>query len=162
MTIGSFVSAAALPPINAWLIVTWSWQVAWQVWGILLLLIFVPIAFFFIRNRPEDVGLLPDGQEKIVAENEVASEKDDGSWTLKEAMRTRAFWLILICVGIPSMVTTGITFHLFSILGEQGVSLTISALVLSIHRDSHYYDVVSTIGFFCTWLSPAPKRKANA
>ncbi|HEX7064870.1 MAG TPA: MFS transporter [Bacillales bacterium] len=60
MTIGAFASSAALPPFNAWMIHTWGWPVAWRVWGIILIIVFVPLVLLFVRNRPEDVGLLPD------------------------------------------------------------------------------------------------------
>lgn len=138
MAIGSFVSAALFPIINTWMIDMWSWQVTWKVWGTVLLLFFVPIAFFGVRNRPEDMGLLPDGLEKsdvhtqtdISVKLPVLPEEED--WTLKQAMRTKAFWLLLICVGIPAMVNTGVTFHLLSIFGQNHLSPHIAATVLSL------------------------------
>ena len=61
MAIGGFASSAALPPLNAWLVATWGWSFSWKVWGVLLLVVFVPLAFFLIRNKPEDIGEYPDG-----------------------------------------------------------------------------------------------------
>jgi MFS family permease len=161
MAIGGFVSSAALPPFNAWLIDTWGWPIAWRVWFAILLFFFVPLAYIFVRNKPEDIGLLPDNRnpkppsslEGIMNDNtdgvrqsssnqpadnrkqlkEIPKQEvDEVSWTLKEARRTRAFWLILFCVMIPSLVNTGVVFHLISILGQSGISRTSSALVLSV------------------------------
>src|SRR5699024_2034288 len=111
MTLGSFASAADLPFIYKCLIDTWDWQFAWRFWGVLLLVVFVPLAIF-VRNKPEEMGLQPDGllgrQDKSVKPGMGAAIKDNvQDWTLKEAMRTKAFWAILICVGIPAMVNTG-------------------------------------------------------
>ncbi|HET7577707.1 MAG TPA: MFS transporter [Bacillales bacterium] len=134
MTVGAFASSAALPPLNAWMIESWGWEAAWRVWGLLLILVFAPLVFYFVRNRPEDVGLLPDNtavhQESEGVPGTAGSYED--SWTLKEAMRTRAFWLVLLCVSIPAMVNTGVTFQLVSILGQQGIEPTTAALVLSL------------------------------
>lgn len=136
MTLGSFASAMSFPIINTWLIQTWDWQFAWRFWGVLLLVIFVPFAIFGVRNKPEDVGLEPDGTAvnssgmKQVLGGKVAAAEQD--WTLKEAMQTKAFWAILICVGIPAAVNTGITFHIVSILGSNQLSPEIAATVLSL------------------------------
>ena len=135
MTLGSFASAMLFPIMNTWLIQTWDWQFAWRFWGVALLVIFVPIAFFFVRNKPEDMGLEPDGdtaskqeQVKPMLTTEIADVSED--WTLAEAAKTRAFWAILICVGIPAMVNTGITFHMVSIFNANGLSMELAATIL--------------------------------
>lgn len=138
MTLGSFASAMVFPIINTWLIDTWDWQFAWRFWGFLLLLVFVPIALFGVRNKPEDIGLEPDGfsgnQDRAVKPvmGTTPIQESDQDWTLKEAMKTRAFWAILICVGIPAMVNTGITFHIISIFGTNKLSPESAAMVLSL------------------------------
>lgn len=138
MTLGSFTSAMLFPIMNTWLIDHWGWRFAWQFWGILLLIVFVPIALLGVRNRPEDMGLEPDGfvtskakQYKPLLGTTVVKEADE-DWTLKEAKKSRAFWAILICVGIPAMVNTGITFHIISIFGNNELSPAVAAMVLSL------------------------------
>nr|WP_204497904.1 MFS transporter [Aquibacillus albus] len=137
MSLGGFASATTFPIINTWLIQTWDWQFAWRFWGIMLLVLFVPIAFFGVRNRPEDVGLVPDGN--VDTKTKDSDEKKDDfkpeaevNWQLNEAIKTRAFWMILICVGIPAMINTGITFHIISIFGTNELSPEVAAMVLSL------------------------------
>ncbi|MFD1362885.1 MFS transporter [Lentibacillus salinarum] len=138
MTMGSFISAMLFPIINTWLIQTWDWQVAWQFWGVMLLVVFVPFALFGVRNRPEQMGLEPDGLQKSKDDNTepvmgtATLPEAEADWTLKEAMRTWAFWGILISVGIPAMINTGITFHIMSIFDTNGLSPGIAAMVLSL------------------------------
>lgn len=148
MAIGGFVSSASFPLINAWMITEWSWQIAWLVWGVLLCLFFVPLAYFFIRNKPEDIGLLPDNASRLKQQRNKMEQNKGGnyevSWTLKSAMRTRAFWLILFCVSIPAMINTGLTFHLVSILGNEGLKTTTAALILSL---------MGVVGFPVTMVS---------
>ncbi|WP_283152983.1 MFS transporter [Guptibacillus hwajinpoensis] len=141
MAIGGFLSSASFPPLNTWLIATFGWESAWRILGLALIVIFLPVVFFIVKNKPEDIGLLPDNaiskkrlaqrrEEKM--EEEEQEEGFETNWTVKEAMRTRAFWFILFCVSIPALVNTGLTFHLFSILGEQGVPGSTAAIILSI------------------------------
>jgi len=54
------------------------------------------------------------------------------SKTLKEASKTLSFWLLLLCVFAPSMINTGITFHIVSIFDCSGFSARVAATVLSI------------------------------
>ncbi|TVT28097.1 MFS transporter [Salinicoccus cyprini] len=136
MTLGSFLSAMLFPIINVWLISEWGWRFAWQFWGVSLIVIFIPIAWFFTYNTPEQIGLSPDGPRKKKAGDDETENVDifdfEDSWTLKEASRTLSFWTLLICVGIPSMINTGITFHIVSIFSENGLEVSASAMVLSL------------------------------
>ncbi|WLR58559.1 MFS transporter [Guptibacillus hwajinpoensis] len=141
MAIGGFLSSASFPPLNTWLITTFGWESAWRILGLALIGIFLPVVFFIVKNKPEDIGLLPDNaisKKKLAQRREEKMEEveqEEGfetNWTVKEAMRTRAFWFILFCVSIPALVNTGLTFHLFSILGEQGVPGSTAAIILSI------------------------------
>ncbi|MBT2644357.1 MFS transporter [Bacillus sp. ISL-41] len=137
MAIGGFASSAALPPLNAWLVATWGWSFSWKVWGVLLLVIFVPLAYILIRNKPEDIGEYPDGVKPEWTNdpsdsNRTSNPFEEVNWTVQEAVKTRAYWLLLFCVGIPALVNTGLTFHLISIFKTNGISPGIAALVLSL------------------------------
>ncbi|GAA0322743.1 MFS transporter [Bacillus carboniphilus] len=133
MAIGGFLSSATFPIINLWMIEEWGWQHTWRIWGVLLLVIFVPLAFFLVRNKPEDIGLLPDNQSlpKIYPTSNINVELEE-NWTLAEAKRTKTFWFLLFCVSIPAMVNTGLTFHLLSIFTENQLSPALAATTLSL------------------------------
>ena len=137
MAIGGFASSAALPPLNAWLVAEYGWSFSWKVWGVLLLVVFVPLAYLLIRNKPEDIGEYPDGikpdwTNDPADPNRTSKPFEEVNWTVQEAIKTRAYWLLLFCVGIPSLVNTGLTFHLISIFKTNGISPAIAALVLSL------------------------------
>ncbi len=136
MAIGGFLSSAAFPPLNAWLIHSFGWQSAWRVLAVLLCIVFVPLAYFIIRNKPEDIGLLPDNdvipEADAIDGQPLSAPVSEVNWTVKEAMRTRAFWLILFCVSLPALINTGLTFHLISIFKSHGLKATTAALILSL------------------------------
>ena len=91
-SLGGVISSALLPPLNTWIIQNYGWQMGWRTWAFLLVLVAAPVAYFIIRDRPEDVGLWPDGVERGYASTdsvEVVYEED--AWTVREAMGTRSF-----------------------------------------------------------------------
>lgn len=151
--IGGLLGAAAFPPLINALIDAWGWQSTWRILGIALIVFFAPLSYFLVRNRPEDAGLLPDGTGRSAGEQEEPNSSSpenapplphEDSWTLKEATRTRAFWLIMICGAIPGMIITGITFQLFSILGERGVDRVTTAFLLG---------MIPLVSFGCSLLA---------
>ena len=149
--IGGLVSSAAFPLVNVWLIENFGWRMSWQLLGLSILLIYIPLAFLFVRHRPEEIGLLPDNGEGDLGNEEETEENEkihkptvDVSWTVKEAMKTKAFWLLLFCVAIPALTNTGLTFHLLSIFSEQSLSPELAATILS---------MTALIGFPITFLT---------
>ena len=58
--LGFSASVALHPPFCQWLIETVGWREAWIWLGVSSLAMLLPI-LWFVRNRPEDVGLRPDG-----------------------------------------------------------------------------------------------------
>ena len=122
---------AAMPPINTWMIQNFSWQTGWRVWSVVMWVLVAPTIYFFIRTRPEDVGLSPDNEARVLIDGGVGVA-EEVSWTLNEAIRTRAFWMILYTVIIPSAIITGCVFHQISILGQAGLTPEKVALISSV------------------------------
>lgn len=135
-SIGGVIASAVIPPLNTLLIHAWGWQNTWRLWAALLWLFFIPIVYFFQYNRPEDIGLSPDNRLSNKDNDDDTSifhsHFESDSWTLKEAFKTRAFWLILFTNQILPMITTGIVFHFISILGTKGLSPATASYVLSL------------------------------
>ena len=64
VSMGGAVGSFLVPPINAFLIDTYGWRMTWRIWSFLILTIFVPLAFIFLHNKPEDVGLTLEDEQK--------------------------------------------------------------------------------------------------
>ena len=136
MTLGGVLGSATFPILNNWLMKNTGIQFAWRVWALLLICLMAPLGWVLIRNKPEDIGLKPDGKVEVKNKEidmhpskRVLAGED---WTVKEAMKTRAFWLMLFCMTIPSMINTGLTFHMVSIIEEKGFSAAFAAAMISI------------------------------
>ena len=138
MGIGGVVSFAFFPPANNWLIQSFGAETGWRVWALALFLIMLPVGWFFVRNKPEDLGEIPDG--KPSAENDKKKKVDnhkrivfqDNPWMLKQAMKTRSYWFMIYCTSVPSMISTGVIFHMVSIMQTKGFTPAFAALMLSV------------------------------
>lgn len=131
-SLGGVLSSAVLPPLNTWIIQTYGWKMGWRFWAVLLVLVMAPVSYLLIRNKPEDVGLLPDNlQLSTFSKSSGEVFLDEVSWTLGEAIRTRCFWLLLFCRMVPSAITTGLVFHQVSVMAQVGLPLEAAAVVLS-------------------------------
>jgi sugar phosphate permease len=43
-----------------------DWRMTWMALGSLVLVVALPLAVFFLRDDPTDLGLLPDGEQLSV------------------------------------------------------------------------------------------------
>jgi MFS family permease len=81
------------------------------------------------------MGLLPDGDvEHPAGESKEASGANglDEGFTLKEAMRTVAFWVLAVALAIPSMLLTGLIFHQISYFEIQGLDAQSAANIFPV------------------------------
>jgi MFS family permease len=132
VSLGGGLSLAVLPPFNTWVIQNFGWHWGWRLWTALLWLIMTPLAYLFIRDKPEEVGMYPDGEQVQGLDTETTNDTYEESWTLREALKTSAFWLIIYTVIVPSAIITGLVFHQISVLGEAGLDPSTAALISTI------------------------------
>lgn len=105
-----------------------TWRAGWIAIGTTVLLVgFVPCLLFLVR-RPEDVGLVPDRQLTAGMQPPPIVEP---SFTRREALRTRAFWLLSLFTLLAYPVQAGVSLHQAPFLIERGLSPTIAAAVVS-------------------------------
>ena len=97
-SLGSSLSQAIYPNLIFVLIINYSWEESWRFLAIIILLGLLLPSLFILRRSPESIGLFPDGL--IYSKNTVANTRDyvidEDSWTLKEAMKTKTFWFLLV------------------------------------------------------------------
>lgn len=130
---GGTIASVTVPAINIYLISSMGWQMTWRVWALLLLAVFVPLAFVLVVNTPEEIGLSPDNI--VLDEGSLDEEKKEvekGSWHLIEAMQIPSFWILGIISAITPLITTGLGFHIFSIMGEKGVDKSNAAIIFGV------------------------------
>jgi len=138
---GHGLAKVGMPILAASLILHTGWRGAWAVFGLVTLGLVVGPALLFMRRRPEDMGLLPDGASAHDDNGLSAREKssaraarsaiDDVTWSRREALHTSAFWLIVITFGVAHVGVTGLNLHVFSFVSDQGHPAMVAAFVMS-------------------------------
>ena len=136
------LGALVLIPAIAWAVDpeqdNFGWSMTALTLGVVTLVMVIPISRL-IRNRPEDYGLLPDGDSPGDAPSAGRSGRptprrlppSDGDFTLRDAMVTPTFWLISFGQGFTSMVLIAMMAHLAPMLYDQGVSVPMAGWVVS-------------------------------
>ena len=138
--LGGSLSVMSIPLLNVYVITHFDWETGWTVlafavWGVLLL-----PSLFLVRDRPEDLGLFPDGD--VEGPDSLASQTDNATaasvvrqssnWTVSNVLRDATFWKLLAVPATSSMVGTGLIFHAVSLLGSRGVEAGWAVALISI------------------------------
>lgn len=100
-----------------------GWRDAWMILGFIILAVLVPLSFL-IRSRPEDIGLLPDGDTVPVFSSDESNSAttvsraearplpealSELSMTRSQAVRTPTFWLLIAAFFLAMLGMGG--FH---------------------------------------------------
>ena len=139
------VTGAINIQIFSFIAIRYGWRAAYRYMGILSLVLVAPIVLF-MRRRPEDIGLFPDGaspdepgragagtQRRTGRERRGLAEDAEFSWTVREALRTRVFWLVVMTAITGTLASGAVLFSLVPYLFEDvGLSKGMAAGVLSL------------------------------
>ena len=141
-SMGVGFAKVCMPILAAWLLVILGWRQTWFVFGLTTMVLLVLPALLVIRRSPEDMGLRPDGDsESVTTTSSVASRNtenlasrpdSDAAWTRADAVRSSAFWLLVITFGISSMGVTGLNLHVYSYVTDLGHSAVVAASVMGV------------------------------
>ncbi len=140
----SGISGVLVLPLIAWLISTQGWRMTCLIGGVVTLLVGLPISWFCLkRYRPEYYGLLPDGatvkeeakDTSLVIDRGVkyAAEVGEVEFTLRQAMKTPTFWLLIAAHMTNGMAHPVITVHSIPFLTDIGMSPIKAASIVSLN-----------------------------
>ncbi|MAX04037.1 MAG: MFS transporter [Dehalococcoidia bacterium] len=139
------VSEIALPPLIYLLIISNGWRSTWVILGIAIWIVLLPPAILLVRRTPESVGLKPDmGRKDVLQLKESQTGVQEDNWTSKQAMKTKAFWLLIFAGTAGSLIGTAMTFHHMSLMNSRGIANTEATLILSL---------TAAVGVFSTILT---------
>jgi MFS family permease len=136
---GQRFGQATVPIMILPVILILSWRHAYGILAVATLVLVVVPSWLYIRRRPEDYGLLPDGAVRDAVAGGFANAReaalaaiDAAPWTVREAMRTRAFWMIVITVSMMGFGQTATNLHAAASVQERGVSYAQSTTIVVI------------------------------
>ena len=106
---GSSVGGAFLPILVTAMFAIFGWRDA--LFGIgCALLVFAPVIYFLVIDRPEDVGL--EQEEEGDGAGKELTEVDQVEWTIKGLLTTGQFWLQTLISATLLAVTLGLLANL--------------------------------------------------
>ena len=131
MALGFGVSMAVHPPLGQFLIDAVGWRNAWVALGILTWVLMLPVLLLFAVDKPEEVGLRPDGEAALGQQVDVKDEAITGL-SLSEALRTLPFYIVSTGWCSIAMLVTTLHFWQVQVLTKQGLSPEFAAQAFTI------------------------------
>lgn len=115
------------PVIGTYLLPTLGWRDSFLVLGILCWAVIIPLGLLVVRTRPEEKGLLPYGASAgATAGSDLAGQLKTGM-SLKAAMATVTFWLIVATYLICHCAQVGAIQNQVPYFEDVGFPAAISA-----------------------------------
>lgn len=130
MMLGLGLGAMVMPLLAQRLITLFGWRIAYATVGCAVLLVSAPVVATFLKQRPETMGLLPDGVK--LAPNAIAREGGDVGATWHEASRSSTFWLMVSAFFLVGASVHACVLHTAAILSDRGSTAQVAALATSV------------------------------
>jgi len=132
LAMSGFGLSGAMAPILNWGIEVYGWRAVFVAAGIGTLALGLPLCLV-LRDRPEPYGYsVDDDPDAAAAEEEGEDGPSSGpEFTVAQAIRTRAFWLIAILITLANLAWTGLVPHWAAYLGDAGIASNTVAVGLS-------------------------------
>ena len=131
---GASLGGLTLVPFGMFLLQATSWRVTWAALGLIILVLALPMVYFFIRNDPADMGLQPDGDtEEATSVNKLESKRgpiEVEKWS--ESFRSWPMWQISMAYTVCGITTGMISAHFVPYAIGQGLSGTLAALAFGV------------------------------
>jgi OFA family oxalate/formate antiporter-like MFS transporter len=121
------------PPLTTALIAAHGWRNSYLMLGILALVVVISCATFIVRD-PEKIALNPDGQtpQEPLPSHTALDISSNENWTLDEAKRTQAFWLLNVIFTLTWLVVFMPMVHIVPFAIDLGISPFRAAMTISV------------------------------
>ena len=131
--VGGSTVGMLVTPFDELMIRNWTWREGWMVISVASLVCAV-VAAVFLRNRPEDVGLVPDGgadADKAPAAG-VQAPVEEPNFTAGQAIRTPLFFFATFAALANQLPWAIVTAHGRIHLEDIGLTSAAAAAILGV------------------------------
>lgn len=106
-----------------------------------LIMLIAPVCYVFVRNRPEDHGLTPDGQSfypdgTTPDDDESPDPTEEGTeealWNPSRILGSPVFWKVALAYGLTSMCIGSVMFQLAPRFSDIGFSSQTAMLMMTL------------------------------
>jgi MFS family permease len=130
MMLGMGLGSVVIPSVAQRLIATLGWRLSYSVFGLAILFIPLPVVAAFLKERPDKMGLQPDGYAQAHAPTTGALT--EAGLTLREAVHTSAFWTIASVLFLVTASVHACFIHLPAIVTDRGGTAQLAAFAGSL------------------------------
>ena len=159
IAICGFGFGGLLIPAMVTLIDMYDWRMTMIILAVGMLVIALPLSLL-IRHKPEQYGYFPDGaiKDTITLENyPTPLEATEFNITAKQAIKTSAFWHIILAYTCQLMIISAVITHIMPYLISIGIPKSTSSLVTTVTP------LMSVVGRLAlSWLGDKFDRKLVA
>ena len=135
-TVGTSIGGLILVPFAMYFLQATGWRMTWLILGLLILLLAVPLALLFIRENPEALGLLPDGDKEYQEPAEYEKREDRlGEFEVDhwiKSFRSAPMWQLSAAYVVCGVTTGMISTHFVPFAIERGISPGKAALIFGL------------------------------
>jgi MFS family permease len=131
MMMGIGFGGLVMPPLANYLIEISNWRNSFLILGAMILVAILPTTLIFVRTKPSDMGLQPDGISSDGEDSSSEGEQTVGASGLeaKRALSTSSFWLLFVAFVLLVFGESGLTVHFVRFAGGEGLSYQTAANV---------------------------------
>ena len=108
--VGVGAGGLVLPAVNEWLIRLLGWRQTWACTFAVLVAVVIPLIAVYVRTRPEDLGLLPDGMDRTEGDGDRDAAPASGL-TVRRTVTTGTFWLLVAVYLLQLIGVSALGFH---------------------------------------------------
>lgn len=129
---------AVMPLVILAVITAYSWREAYLLSAVLMVVFIMGPAALYLRRRPEDLGLLPDGDSPASVKpgapttTAASTPRAGTSWTLREAVRTPSLWLLMLAITAGHFSQTAVNLHMAVSLQDKGMDFAPAVFIVAI------------------------------
>ena len=131
---GLGMGTLVVAPFAAYMISNVGWRMSYVVLGVIAWLVVISLALL-LRRDPGEIGALPDGAKSGAGGTELMGKEESSRFTglsLKQALRTRSFWLMLAVWLLFALCLNLIVTHVVPYATDVGISMIEASTVLSL------------------------------
>jgi len=127
-------------PTAAYLITLYGWRTAFIVMGVVIWVIVIPLAFV-VKDSPEEMGLLPDGDPPIGngtdnggdnAQGPLSDGLPESDYTLKQALSSATFWMLALAFFFQGLSHSTVIVHTVPALTDAGIPVEKAAFSIGL------------------------------
>lgn len=135
-TAGASAGGLLLIPLAMYLLHLTDWRMTWVALGAIILVLALPLAFFFLQDDPRDLGLLPDGEQDSARDRQTDPSRairgplETDSW--RAALGSLPFWQLTGAYFMCGFTTAILTTHFIPYAIDRGFASSTAAAAFAL------------------------------